>query len=128
MNFWVIAIATGIFEACFFVILRETYKPQILKKKARGARKSVGGISAANLFQKSMIRPLRMLFSSPVILVLSIYMALVYGYLYIVLTTMTDVFENNYGLSRGSSGLAFLGLGMSNTLAMLCCFWECCEY
>lgn len=111
-NFWVIAIMTGAFELCFLVILKETYQPQILKKRARRAEKTPGDMSAASLFQESMIRPLTMLFASPVIAVLSIYMALVYGYLYIVLTTMTEVFEDRYGFSRGGSGLAFLGLGM----------------
>ncbi|TEY43634.1 hypothetical protein BOTCAL_0366g00090 [Botryotinia calthae] len=32
----------------------------------------------------------------------------------IALTTMAEVFEDNYGFSRGGSGLAFLGLGMLN--------------
>jgi MFS family permease len=120
-NFWVIAIATGVFELFFIFVFRETYKTAILKKKERTSTKHNDGLvhapeiknkaPAVSLMKASMIRPMRMLFLSPVILVLSIYMALVYGYLYVVLTTMTEVFDTNYHFSRGGSGLAFLGLG-----------------
>ncbi|PQE09255.1 bicyclomycin resistance protein [Rutstroemia sp. NJR-2017a WRK4] len=120
-NFWVIAIATGVFELFFILVFRETYKPAILKEKERTRTLYNDGLVhapeiknkalAASLMKASMIQPMRMLFLSPVILVLSIYMALVYGYLYVVPTTMTEVFDTNYHFPRGGSGLAFLGLG-----------------
>lgn len=49
---------------------------------------------------------------SPIICLLSIYMALVYGLLYLFFTTISSVFENNYGFSTGLSGLAYLGIGI----------------
>jgi len=52
-----------------------------------------------------------MLIFSPIVLMLSITMAVVYGYLYLLLTTLTEVFETQYGFSAGTVGLTYLGLG-----------------
>ena len=43
-------------------------------------------------------------------LCLSFYSALVHGYLYIILTTITPVFESNYGFWENTSGLVYLGI------------------
>ena len=59
------------------------------------------------------MRPARMLVLSPVIFLLGLYVALVYAYTYVLLTTMTEVFEKDYGFSTGSASLTFLGLGTS---------------
>ena len=39
-------------------------------------------------------------------------MAVVYGYLYLLFTTLTQVFEGTYGFSSGTVGLTFLGIGI----------------
>lgn len=49
---------------------------------------------------------------SPIVLLLSTYMAFVYGLLYLLFTTISEVFIGTYGFSQGISGLAFLGLGI----------------
>ena len=53
-----------------------------------------------------------MLIFSPIVLLLSITMAVVYGYLYLLFTTLTEVFETQYGFSAGTVGLTYLGLGI----------------
>lgn len=128
-NFWIVAIAAGVFELFFFMIFQETYPVQILKMKVRRARKIHqtltirskydNGRSATDLFKQAIFRPLTMMFSSPVILVLCVYMAVVYGYLYIILTTMTEIFENIYGFSAGSSGLSLLGMGTYKRIKLI---------
>ena len=40
------------------------------------------------------------------------FMAIVYGYLYLLFTTITEVFEGQYGFSPGIVGLTYLGLGL----------------
>jgi hypothetical protein len=60
-----------------------------------------------------------MLFLSPIVFLLSLYVAVVYGYLYLLFTTMTDVFENNYGFSQGSVGLVYLGIGIGLLFGLL---------
>ena len=39
-------------------------------------------------------------------------MAVVYGYLYLLFTTITEVFEVDYNFSSGSVGLTYLGIGI----------------
>ena len=45
-------------------------------------------------------------------------MAIVYGYLYLIFTTLTLVFENEYGFSQGSVGLTYLGIGVGSLLGL----------
>jgi predicted MFS family arabinose efflux permease len=59
-----------------------------------------------------------MLFLSPIVLAPSIFMALGYGYLYLLFTTFTMVFEEQYGFSSGAIGLTYLGLGIGRLIGM----------
>ena len=51
-----------------------------------------------------------MLFLSPTVLLLSLYMATLYDYLYLLLTTFPRVFEGQYGFTNRSIGLVYLGI------------------
>ena len=53
-----------------------------------------------------------MLIFSPIVLLLSLYMAIVYGYLYLLFTTFAEVFEGEYQFRPGIVGLTYLGLGV----------------
>ena len=55
---------------------------------------------------------MKMLIFSPIVLAFSIYMGLVYSYFYLLLTTLTTVFEDVYHFSSTIVGLAYLGLGV----------------
>jgi hypothetical protein len=59
-----------------------------------------------------------MLFLSPIVFLLSLYVGVVYGYLYLLFTTITVVFEENYGFSQGSVGLSYLGIGIGSVLGL----------
>jgi predicted MFS family arabinose efflux permease len=59
-----------------------------------------------------MLRPLKMLFFSPIVLLLSLYMAVVYGLLYLLFTTITQVFMETYHWEPDMCGLAYIGLGI----------------
>ena len=48
-------------------------------------------------------------------------MATIYGYLYLLFTTFPRVFEDQYGFSKGSSGLAYLGVGVGSLLGIFLC-------
>ena len=39
--------------------------------------------------------------------------SIAYGYMYILFTTLTPVFERTYDFSQGAAGLSFLGLSKS---------------
>jgi hypothetical protein len=104
-----------------FTFLRETYAIAILNKKTTRLRKETGnpnlrsaldlGFDNKELLKRSILRPSKMLFLSPIVFLLTLYMSFVYGLLYLLFTTITQVFTSTYGFSQGTAGLAFLGLG-----------------
>lgn len=94
----------------------------LLERKAKKLRKETGNpalrsklaskLSPGDLFKLSIVRPMKLLIFSPIVLALSTFMAVVYGYLYLLFTTITNVFEGNYGFSAGTVGLTYLGIGL----------------
>lgn len=113
--------------------MRESYAPKILQDKTNRLRKETGnmelrskldsGLSARDFFVRSIIRPAKMLIFSPIVRATSIYVGVVYGYLYLLFTTFTLVFEEIYGFSSGSVGLTFLGLGVGSLSGLVIFAW-----
>ena len=124
--FWILLIAGGVL--CFGIecLNRETYAPVLLRRKTAWLVKELGREDLRSAYQaegqdtaspltvlrRGLYRPVILLCKSPIIFLLSTYMALVYGLLYLFFTTISSVFENNYGFSTGLSGLAYLGIGI----------------
>lgn len=77
------------------------------------------GRTPRDLFMFSIVRPTKMLFLSPIVFLLSLYVAVIYGYLYLLFTTISDVFENQYGFSQGSVGLSYLGIGIGSLIGLV---------
>jgi len=111
-----------------FFFLEETYPPVILIEKAADLRRRTKnwGIHAKQeeievdfkeLIQKNFSRPLRLLFTEPIILALSIYMSFIYGILYLFLTAYPLVFVGVHGFNLGQSGLTFFGMICGQLLA-----------
>ncbi|EED15848.1 conserved hypothetical protein [Talaromyces stipitatus ATCC 10500] len=120
-TFWLITILGAAATIASFLFMRETYVPIILERKAKALRKSTGGNmrtkydkgqTLRQLIGAAVTRPLRMLIRSPIVLILSLYISIVYSYLYLLLTTYTEIFEGVYGFNSGEAGLAYLGLGV----------------
>ncbi|KAL5410931.1 hypothetical protein PMIN03_005172 [Paraphaeosphaeria minitans] len=107
--------------ALIVLFMEETYPPQILVGKAAELRRRTlnWGIHAKQeeievdlkeLIARNVSRPLRILFTEPIVLLITIYMSFVYGILYCFLTAYTLVFEGQYGFTPGVSGLTYFGL------------------
>jgi hypothetical protein len=112
-----------------FLFMRETYAYTILENKTKRLRKETGnpklrsaldkGTTTKELFSLAMVRPTKMLLFAPIVSLLSLYMALVYGYLYLLFTAMPTLFEGEYHFSRGSVGLSYLGIGTGSILGLV---------
>ncbi|KAE9375580.1 MFS multidrug transporter-like protein [Stipitochalara longipes BDJ] len=118
---WLVAIMgfAAFFLDLFF--LEETYPPVILISKAAELRRRTKnwGIHAKQeeieidfkeLITKNFSRPMRLLFTEPIVLLLSIYMAFIYGLLYLFLTAYPIVFQQIHGMSGGVGGLPYFGM------------------
>lgn len=127
-NFWLLTIVTAAVFLVSLVFLKETYPPAILECRARrlGKERPNSKLRSAlqpstpsrQLFLKSIFRPMRLLFLEPAVLLLSICTAIVYGFLYLLFTTMTNVFETEYQVSSGNVGLMYLSCGAGQIIGM----------
>ena len=108
----------------------ETYPPIVLVSKAAELRRRTRnwGIHAKQeeievdfreLVSKNFSRPLRILAGEPIVLLLSIYMAFIYGLLYLFLTAYPIVFQQIHGFSPGVGGLPYFGMILGQLLAGL---------
>ncbi|QRD81343.1 bicyclomycin resistance protein [Aspergillus flavus] len=128
---WTLYIPAFMGFACcsvFVLFLKETYAPCILIPKAEALRHQTSnwGVHAKQemvkvdfqeLLEKYFTRPLRMLVTEPIILVVSLYMSFIYGLVYALLVAYPYVFESVYGMNPGLSGLTFFGLIIGQVLA-----------
>lgn len=129
--FWLAAILAGAVEIGFGIWFRETYKAQILRRKAAAIRKETGDplfrseydmkLRLRDLLTNSTTRTVRMLILSPIIFLMSFYVSVVFAYTYILFTTMTEIFQDKYGFSTGSASLSFLGIGVGFIIGMFGC-------
>jgi MFS family permease len=62
-----------------------------------------------------------MLFLSPIVFIMALYIALVYSYMYLLFTTFTFVFEDQYNFNSGEAGLAYLGVGVGFIIGLVGC-------
>ncbi|USP80793.1 MFS general substrate transporter [Curvularia clavata] len=128
--FWVIVIAMGVLIFASPFLLRETYAPVILERKAARMRKSLNvseqqssmhasvATSKVAVVRSAFLRPFTMFFSSPIVLILSIYVACVYAYQYLMFSTLASIYQALYKLSAGKLGLIYLGTGIGTILAV----------
>ncbi|MCJ1255707.1 hypothetical protein MMC24_003524 [Lignoscripta atroalba] len=112
------------------LFLEETYPPIVLVGKAAELRRRTKnwGIHAkqeeievdfGELVSKNFSRPLRILFTEPIVLLLSIYMSFIYGLLYLFLTAYPIVFQQIHGMNGGVGGLPYFGMILGQLIAGL---------
>ncbi|KAH3310018.1 hypothetical protein KXW39_003645 [Aspergillus fumigatus] len=126
---WIALILSGVALA-FSCIMRETYSPVILKKKAATLRKETGEprwwsrydqkMSLGELLKLNLSRPFVMAVTEPICIFWNIYIAIVYGILYLCFTAYPIVFRQIHGWSLGLSGLAFSGIGIGCLITIAC--------
>ena len=118
-NFWLLLIVGGVVYMTMFVFLPETYPPKILQDKCRRQGKALPRISIKEQLYVNLTRPWLMLFKEPILFFLSLYMAFVFGVLYLDFTAYPIVYGDSRGWSIGMSGLSFLGIAVGMAIATI---------
>ena len=110
----------------------ETYGPVILVSKASELRRLTRnwGIHAKQeevevdlkeLAVKNITRPLRILFTEPIVLLITVYMSFIYGLLYLNLTAYALVYQEvTYHWSLGVAGLPYMALIVGVMIGFIC--------
>ncbi|KAJ5804459.1 uncharacterized protein N7518_000762 [Penicillium psychrosexuale] len=117
-------LATGL---CL-LFLKETYAPAVLVEKAVILRRQTHnwGIRArqeeieldwGDLITNNFSRPFRMLFTEPIVFLISLWMSFVYGLMYALLGAYPVVFQGIHGMNLGVGSLPFIGLIIGEFLA-----------
>ncbi|KAK5061211.1 hypothetical protein LTR84_007753 [Exophiala bonariae] len=121
--FWSTSLVDAGIQCLGLIYLRETYAPKILAIKAKRLRKETGNPKLhtewelpdrtfGKVLRTSLVRPFRLLGTQIIIQVLALYMAYLYGLLYLVLSTFPSVWEGIYHESVGIGGLNYISLGV----------------
>ncbi|QRW24297.1 major facilitator superfamily transporter [Rhizoctonia solani] len=108
--FKIISIVAGIATIFGIPLLQETYAPVL--KRRYGYQDSGPSGSLGEVLSENLRRPLRLLMRSMICFSLSLYMAIIYGLLYLMFVTFPTLFASVYGWGPGIAGLAYLGLGI----------------
>ncbi|TVY32820.1 MFS transporter [Lachnellula subtilissima] len=118
----------GISFTISIFFLRETNATVLLGWKAARLRKETGnaalvskmdrGLTPRQLFLRAITRPTKLLILSPIVLLLSLLCAFVFGLLFMLFTTFPTVFEEQYHFSAGVSGLSYLGVGLGMAVSL----------
>lgn len=126
---WIALILSGV-ALIFSLIMKETYAPTILQKKAARLRKESGDsrwwsrydqkASLSQILKLNLSRPFVMAVTEPICIFWNIYIAIVYSILYLCFVAYPIVFHNIRGWSLGLSGLAFLGIGIGVLITIAC--------
>ncbi|KAJ3579442.1 hypothetical protein NPX13_g1125 [Xylaria arbuscula] len=128
-TFWLVAILSGIASIMTFVFMRETHPNILLERRAARLRRETGnpairskfdnGLEGRQVLFASLIRPTKLLIFSPVVLIMSLYVALVFGLLYLLFASFSFLFSDTYHFGVGVSGLAYLGIGVGEIVGLV---------
>lgn len=125
---WLVLILGAL--ACLLMLtVRETYEPAILKRKARTRRAETGddrwwsryddaAVSKAQLIRTNLERPFVLALTEPILWFFNLWISLIYGILYLCFVAYPIIFSQYRGWGPGTSGLAFIGIGIGTMLAI----------
>ncbi|RAQ99149.1 mfs general substrate transporter [Stemphylium lycopersici] len=122
--FWIMTIVCITNTLAGYLFLRETYAPVILSnKKAElesqssqwddGIKYTYEGEDTRPLSEKigqALKRPPK-IFAQPIVAVMAVYQALIFGTTYSIYTNMQPIYGDDYGFSTEKVGLLYLGPG-----------------
>ncbi len=109
--------------------MHETSSVNILKSKAARLRKETGNPNlrgagdtqtpVKQLVLNAMARPMKFLFTSPIIALIALYIAFNFGVTMLLFATFPTVYENTYHWSVSLSGLAYVGVGIGCAIGVV---------
>ncbi|PYI31217.1 multidrug resistance protein-like protein [Aspergillus indologenus CBS 114.80] len=133
---WELMWLSGFSLVMLIFLLPETSSANILYRRARRLRKLTGrenlkcepeieseGLMGRELVMITLVRPLTLNFLEPMVFLLNLYIALIYGLLYVWFESFSIVFEEIYGFNLGQEGLAFIGILVGVLLVLPPYYW-----
>ncbi|KAG9236349.1 MFS multidrug transporter-like protein [Amylocarpus encephaloides] len=130
--FYATTIADGIIQFVGLFYLQETYAPVLLDRKKKKLIIETGNTALHTEFDEpdltiwkklriSLTRPFILLGTQIIVQILALYMAYLYGIMYLVLSTFPALWEDVYNESVGIGGLNYISLGVGFFLGTQVC-------
>ncbi|KAL3427259.1 major facilitator superfamily transporter [Phlyctema vagabunda] len=130
--FYSTTIADALIQLFGLFFLQETYAPVLLDRKKLRLIKETGNTALHTEYDQpertvlsslriSLTRPFKLLGTQIIVQVLALYMAYLYGLMYLVLSTFPALWENQYGEPVGIAGLNYISLGVGFFLGTQIC-------
>jgi len=124
-TFWATCIACAIIQVSGIFFLQETYVPELLKRKKNKLIKETGNTKLHTEFDDpdrrfakhlatALIRPFRLITTQPIVQVLAVFVAYIYGCMYLILSTFATLWTSPeyYNEPIGIGGLNYISLGL----------------
>lgn len=126
-----LAAFAGLLWLLMTLLVPETYAPVLLRRRAERLShltgkvyrtkldvEHEGGRSLKRMFGTALLRPWVLLIREPIVLALSVYIAIVYGALFMMFGAFPIVYQEVRGWNQGVGGLAFLGIMVGMIVAV----------
>jgi DHA1 family multidrug resistance protein-like MFS transporter len=120
---WELLWLSGFSLIILVLFLPETSSANILLRRSRRLRKLTGRsdlkcepelqseqMTGKEIALMTLVRPFSLNFLEPILFLLNLYIALIYGLLYVWFESFAIVFERIYGFNLGEEGLSFVGI------------------
>ncbi|KAG0650684.1 MFS transporter prlG [Hyphodiscus hymeniophilus] len=125
--FWINLIICSVVTFTAFIFLKETFAPVILARRKKELQQNEGGDyyfdreddrPLAKKLTGSIQRPLRILFTQPIVIIMASYQALIFATTYSLYTQFQAIYGPDYGFSTLQVGLVYLGPGLGFLVAV----------
>ncbi|KAL4780156.1 major facilitator superfamily domain-containing protein [Aspergillus varians] len=133
---WITLIAAGSFGTIGWFVIPETYHPVLLQRRAARLRRETGNEDLyafldhhkptfSDIVRKYLFRPFQMLFREPILVLITLYLAVVYGILYLFFEAYPVSFMEERGWRQGGvAGLAFIGIMLGVFCGVALIIWQ----
>ena len=122
-SIWELLWLSGFSLIVLAIFLPETSSANILYRRSRRLRKLTRRndlkcepelmgeqMTGKDIVLMTLVRPFSLNFLEPILFLLNLYIALIYGLLYVWFESFAIVFEGIYGFNLGEEGLSFVGI------------------
>ena len=130
---WICLFPAAFLTLAVYVVGRETHYQLLMNRKVQKLRRELGrpklrscyadekllAMGTIHYMLISLIRPIRILFTSITVLSLSTYIAFMYGCLYLLFNTIPIVFQEQYRWPVGPTGLIYLTILIGYTIGVV---------
>lgn len=129
--YWIQLIFAGVVYILITFTVPETYAPTILARRAKKLRQSTGEkdhVTEQDLDMRPfserlrifLIRPFQLLFGELIVFLVSVYMSVLYGLLYMFFVAFPIIYQGGKGYSAGTTGLMFIPIALGVLCSAAC--------